>query len=165
MDTGSAIRNTLRSVNVLDSNMEPANVVDVIDRLATNVGQVATGIWPDVIPGNDEAGGCVGSLSEAVMGITAGLCKVAEAIELLAMEVRTTPAHHPLVALCECEEFTMEPDGTCEVCGLPVDGSRVVDRAAVTLSVDEIGAMLENANREPAAVDAGEHPNQETARA
>lgn len=37
--------------------------------------------------GYDEAGGTVTSLTEAAMGITAGLCKIAEAIDRLASAV------------------------------------------------------------------------------
>lgn len=38
--------------------------------------------------GHDETGGAVGSLTEAVIGVTAGLCRIADAIESLASAVR-----------------------------------------------------------------------------
>ena len=47
--------------------------------------QIANAITPfDATPGTDETGGVVGSLTEAAMGITSGLFKIAEAIEHLA---------------------------------------------------------------------------------
>lgn len=40
------------------------------------------------LPGNDAAGGTVNSLTEAVMGVTAGLVRIADAISDLAEAVR-----------------------------------------------------------------------------
>ncbi len=70
--------------------MEPANVVDVLANLAWSANRIAIAITPNGTAGNDEAGGHVESLTEAVMGITAGLHKIAEAIESLAAAVRET---------------------------------------------------------------------------
>lgn len=42
-------------------------------------------------PGTDAAGGGVESLTEAVMGVTGGLVKIAEAIEELARAVESRP--------------------------------------------------------------------------
>lgn len=42
---------------------------------------------PDAMPGHDETGGTVDSLTEAMMGVTAGLCRIASAIERLAEAV------------------------------------------------------------------------------
>ena len=49
----------------------------------------ANAIMPlGAMKGTDAAGGCVGSLTEAVMGMTAGLFQIAAAIESLAESVR-----------------------------------------------------------------------------
>jgi hypothetical protein len=45
----------------------------------------------DLDLGSDETGGTIGCLTEAVMGITAGLCRVASAISELAEAVREKP--------------------------------------------------------------------------
>ena len=83
--TANAIIDTLMSVNVFDSNLETANVVDVIDALARAVRLNASAITPlDTGPGTDSAGGTITSLTEAVMGVTAGLFEIASAIEHLA---------------------------------------------------------------------------------
>jgi len=83
-----AIFRTQESPNVVDSNFEVANVVDVIDHLAINAGQIAHAIKPTgAIPGEDRCGGKVGSLTESVMGITSGLVKVADAIDRLACAI------------------------------------------------------------------------------
>ena len=80
------------SPNVLDSNLEPANVVDVIDNLAKAVGKVSTAIMPNCVGNEDAAGGRVESLTEAVMGITSGLTNIAHAITDLAEAVRESNA-------------------------------------------------------------------------
>ena len=49
---------------------------------------IARAILASASPGKDETGGHVECLTEAVMGITAGLCRVAEAIADLAAAVR-----------------------------------------------------------------------------
>jgi hypothetical protein len=84
----SAIRATLSSPNVTDSNLEAANVVDVIDNLAHSVRRVANAITPLGASGTDASGGNVSTLTEAVMGVTAGLHAIAEAIGGLASAVR-----------------------------------------------------------------------------
>lgn len=84
-----AIRDTLISPNVSDCNGEPANVVDAIVDLARSGSWVANAIMPSgASPGQDETGGSVASLTEAVMGVTAGLVKIASAIHDLADTVR-----------------------------------------------------------------------------
>lgn len=80
MSTADAIRQTLISPNVADRNIEPANVVDVLNELGYKVAKVATAISADVAPGHDAGGGHVSCLTEAVMGMTAGLFAIAEAI-------------------------------------------------------------------------------------
>ena len=61
-----------------------SNFVEAIDNLAQNVKRIATAITPAAAAGQDASGGHVESLTEAVMGINAGLVKVAEAISELA---------------------------------------------------------------------------------
>lgn len=53
--------------------------------------KVARAITADASPGNDAAGGSISSLTEAVMGMTAGLYRIAEAIETLAEAVENRP--------------------------------------------------------------------------
>ena len=78
----------LRSPNVPDSNWEPANIVDVVDRAGRGIHRLAESIKPDAAPGRDAGGGQVGSLTEAAMGITSGLFRIAESIESLADAIR-----------------------------------------------------------------------------
>jgi len=62
---------------------------DMLNEIARNIGCVAGAITPhDTVPGHDAAGGTVASLTEAVMGNTAGLMAIAQAIETLAEAVR-----------------------------------------------------------------------------
>lgn len=58
-----------------------------ISDLASEVGRVAKAITADVGGNHDETGGYVTSMTEAIMGVTAGLCKIAAAIERLASAV------------------------------------------------------------------------------
>ena len=88
MNTADALVRTLESPNVCDSNMENANVVDVINYLANATSRIAKAITPPIAGGQDEAGGHVESLTEAVMGITKGLCLIASSIESLAEAIR-----------------------------------------------------------------------------
>jgi len=58
-------------------------------KLFENIGnQIAKAIGGSGSPGHDAAGGTVDSLTEAVMGTTAGLVQIAEAINNLAEAVR-----------------------------------------------------------------------------
>lgn len=66
---------------------EPANVEEALADLAYAATSIASSITPSVLPGTDATGGTVASLTEAVMGITAGLVQVAEAIDRLAEAV------------------------------------------------------------------------------
>lgn len=52
------------------------------------VKRVADAIAAPAGPGTDACGGAVESLTESVMGVTAGLVRIAEAIESLADAVR-----------------------------------------------------------------------------
>lgn len=89
MNTADAILRTLESPNVSDSNMESANIVDVFDRVAKQMRKLSCAITPDdAMSGQDALGGNVGSLTEAVMGVTGGLVRIAESIDGLAEAVR-----------------------------------------------------------------------------
>jgi hypothetical protein len=48
--------------------------------LASSLQRIARAVTDEAMPGHDATGGTVISLTESVMGITAGLCRVAEAI-------------------------------------------------------------------------------------
>jgi len=81
------------SPNVADSNMEPANVVDVIDRVGRNLSKIAHAITPtDAAAMVTPDGNCVGSLTEAVIYAADSLTKIAEAIGDLASAVRERDA-------------------------------------------------------------------------
>jgi hypothetical protein len=63
--TDDGLRAAFVSPNVADSNLEPANVVDVIDKLAYRVGRVANAITPaGAAPGRDSHGGGAAWLAE-----------------------------------------------------------------------------------------------------
>ena len=78
--TADAIIRTLESPNVSDTNLENANVVDVIAALASATRRVADAITPIAVPAQDASGGSVASLTEAAIGITGGLHQIANAI-------------------------------------------------------------------------------------
>lgn len=52
--------------------------------MSSELGRVARAITASAVPGRDAAGGRVESLTEAVMGVTAGLMAIAAAIDRLA---------------------------------------------------------------------------------
>lgn len=89
MSTADAIVRTLESPNVIDSNFEPANVVDVLNHLSNATGRVAKAVTPsegvDVDKGADSQ---VTSLTEAVVGMTKGLFAIAKSIDSLAEAVK-----------------------------------------------------------------------------
>ena len=63
---------------------EAANLVDALFAIARAIEKVADGICPhDAAEGKDATGGVVGSLTEATMGITAGLVRTSESISRL----------------------------------------------------------------------------------
>ena len=66
---------------------------DVGNALADGFVKLARAITPlSALAGTDAAGGRVESLTEAVMGVTAGLVQIAEAISDLAASVRERDA-------------------------------------------------------------------------
>ena len=77
------------SPNVADANGESANVVDAISSLSFSARAVARAITPgSSLSSEDAAGVHVSSLTEATMGITAALCRIAASISELAEAVR-----------------------------------------------------------------------------
>ena len=82
-----ALRSTLISPNESDINYEAANVVDGLFAVSRSVRGVALAIFPDALPAADPTGGHVASLSEAVMGITNGLVRVADALQQIAQAI------------------------------------------------------------------------------
>jgi phage-related protein len=69
------------------------DLVGVVDVLAFRVKQIAAAITPqDAEPGKDATGGTVASLTEAIMGVTGGLVKIADSIQALAEAVTQMPA-------------------------------------------------------------------------
>ena len=65
-----------------------ANIPSALVGLCDMAQRIAAAITPVVAGGTDATGGHVESLTEAVMGITGGLVKVAEAIGALAEAIR-----------------------------------------------------------------------------
>ena len=87
MNTSESIQEVFLSSNV-PGTRGPDNVVEVIGVLAAATSRVASAILPpDTTPGHDASGGTVASLTEAVMGVSAGLNAIACAIERLAVAV------------------------------------------------------------------------------
>ena len=85
-ELADAIERAFTSPNVSDSNGESANLVDVLDDRLKWLGNAI--IPRSAVPSADASGTGVASLAEAVMGVTAGLCRIADAIEELAGAVR-----------------------------------------------------------------------------
>lgn len=63
---------------------EYPNIFDATNKVADKIGRLADAITPNVCGATDAAGGHIESLTEAVIGVTAGLVKIADAIESLA---------------------------------------------------------------------------------
>jgi len=62
------------------------------EKLADSISKLAEAIIPSgTLPGRDACGGTVASLSEAIMGITAGLNEIANAIYVLGEVIDNNP--------------------------------------------------------------------------
>jgi len=62
------------------------------EKLADSISKLAEAIIPSgTLPGTDACGGTVASLSEAIMGITAGLNEIANAIYVLGEVIDNNP--------------------------------------------------------------------------
>jgi hypothetical protein len=83
-----ALEEVFESFSVMNSSGCNANIVDVIDDVSRSAKEIALAITPAADPANDAAGGRVGSLTEAVMGLTCGLIKIAEGLESIADAIR-----------------------------------------------------------------------------
>lgn len=83
-EQASEIANAIRYASNGLTDDDGFGVPEAIDDIAKAITPFGVGM------GEDATGGKVASLTEAVMGITAGLCKVAEAIGDLAEAVRET---------------------------------------------------------------------------
>lgn len=84
-----ALERCLISPNVSDSNMEAANLVDVVERAARNLNKIAKSITPqNAAPMKTPDGGHIESLSESVIYMAVNLGHIAEAIGDLAQAVR-----------------------------------------------------------------------------
>lgn len=57
---------------------------DLAEKIGISLGSIADAITATGAPGTDEAGGTVASLTEAVMGVTAGLVRIADALNRIA---------------------------------------------------------------------------------
>lgn len=69
--------------------MKKEEIDQICSVVSAGMRQVADSIYPSgVFPGSDPGGGHVASLTEAVMGNTAGLFAIAEALDNVAQAIR-----------------------------------------------------------------------------
>lgn len=91
MDAGN-VRKLIREVlTTSDPDLKEKDLVNVADGLVhigNSVVRLADAVTTNVAPGKDATGLLVGCVTESIMGVTAGLVKVAEAIRDLASAVR-----------------------------------------------------------------------------
>ena len=67
---------------------ERASLADVVQDASDHLRSISYAITAPAAPGHDETGGSISSLTEAVMGITASLCKVADGLHDIAEAIR-----------------------------------------------------------------------------
>ncbi len=72
---------------MMDEDQFEELLTELTDGINTAGRRIANAISADAAPGTDETGGTINSLTEAVMGVTAGLCRVASSISDLAEAV------------------------------------------------------------------------------
>ncbi len=77
-----------RTENRHMTKKEESRIEDIMLSISMDIDSVASAITPYASPANDAVGGHVESLTESVMGVTAGLCRIADAINNLAEAVR-----------------------------------------------------------------------------
>lgn len=88
-ETADAIHESFVSEVFVNRLGNPSNMNDVVRELSGSVEKIARAIVPDnALPGHDAAGGTICSLTESVMGVTAGLYAIASAISDLAEAIR-----------------------------------------------------------------------------
>lgn len=81
VDVGEALIAMLETGGAVGSDIfTDANIADVHLRMAQALERLSLSILADATPSNDASGGLVISLTEAVMGVTAGLFEIASAI-------------------------------------------------------------------------------------
>lgn len=86
---GESLERCFVSLSETDSNGADANVVDVINRVAVNLGNIADAITPPMpTPGRTASGVYVGCLTEAVVATANSLHAISQAILELAAAVR-----------------------------------------------------------------------------
>lgn len=71
-----------------ESSMEK-QLTEAVDQLSLEMNRIANAITPvGAVPSHDATGGTISSLTEAIMGMTAGMVQIAEAIEILAEAIK-----------------------------------------------------------------------------
>lgn len=81
--TADAIRATMISQNVIDSNFEAANVVDVLQYVANGAGMIARAIAV-----KKDGGPVLMTLADSVYHVSRGLFSISESIDALAEAIR-----------------------------------------------------------------------------
>ena len=84
-EIAESIERCFISPNVSDSNFEAANIVDVLQRVANGSGEIADAISRrGSMPYTDRNGIRMGCLTEAVIGLSESMNRVADAIFYMA---------------------------------------------------------------------------------
>ena len=83
----SDVARALREVFRQPFDSEPQTITEAVGYIKNGLYAVATAISGDAAPGRDAADGHVGCLTEAVMGITAGLFAISKSISDLSDSV------------------------------------------------------------------------------
>lgn len=78
---------------VLEESLKTFKEESLAEILDQQLSRIAKAITADAAPNQDAAGGTVTSLTEAVMGVTAGLCRIAEAIHHHAETLQEIDSH------------------------------------------------------------------------
>ena len=65
---------------VLEESLKTFKEEGIAEILNQQLNRIAKAITADAAPNQDAAGGTITSLTEAMMGVTAGLCRIADAI-------------------------------------------------------------------------------------
>lgn len=87
-ETAEAVRDVFTSQAVQTKYGTPSNIADIVGDAVLMLNKLAVAVSNDAAPGTDATGGHINCLTESVMGITAGLVRVADAIHDLAAAVR-----------------------------------------------------------------------------
>ena len=90
MTTADAIRSVLISPNTYDSNLEPANLVDVVDRVAVAICSVSNAVRPADAGAYRREGpnaATVNSLTEAVIDLSESMLRISESLHEIAVAI------------------------------------------------------------------------------